>query len=165
MEDVPFRKRIRLHNHNYVQDGYYYLTICTENRREILGHVVGGDALIAPSVLLSDYGRITEKYIRNIDEKYSDACVDKFIIMPNHIHMIVVLESGAMRVSPRSSISIPSIIRTLKTLVTKECGISLFQESYYDHIIRDENDYLEKWNYIDANPARWADDEYNPNAK
>jgi hypothetical protein len=51
-------------------------------------------------------------------------------------------------------------MRSFKTMITKEIGISLFQESYYDHIIRDEADYLTKWNYIDNNPARWVEDEY-----
>ena len=61
---------------------------------------------------------------------------------------------------PSSDARIPKIIRSLKTLVAKESGASVFQESYYDHIIRHEADYLAKWNYIDANPAKWAEDEY-----
>ena len=80
--------------------------------------------------------------------------------MPNHIHMIIMLKDRAMWASPPTNAMIPKIIRSLKILVTKEVGTSIFQESYYDHIIRDEADYLTKWNYIDTNPARWADDEY-----
>ncbi|SHI21429.1 REP element-mobilizing transposase RayT [Sporobacter termitidis DSM 10068] len=158
--EAPFRKQLRLKGYNYSQAGYYFVTICTLHRREILGHAVGGDAHIAPSVLLSEIGAITEKYIKNIDSKYENVYVDKYAIMPNHIHMIIELKDGAMWASPPTNTIIPKIIRTLKTLVTKEAGTSIFQKSYYDHIIRDEADYFTKWNYIDTNPAKWADDEY-----
>jgi REP element-mobilizing transposase RayT len=161
MEDVPFRKQMRLKGCDYSQTGYYYVTICTINRSEILGQIVGGDAHIAPSILLTEYGKITKKYIENINISYAAVYVEKYVIMPNHIHMITALANGAMWASPPTGIKIPRIVRSLKTLVTKECGNSLFQESYFDHIIRDETDYLTKWNYIDTNIARWADDKYN----
>ena len=76
------------------------MTICTQHRHEVLGRVVGGDDHIAPSVHLSKIGIIAEKYIKNIDLKYENVYVDKFVIMPNHIHMIIVLENGAMWASP-----------------------------------------------------------------
>ncbi len=158
--DVPFRKQLRLNGFNYSKAGYYYITICTLNRQETLCKIVGGDAHIAPSVLLSEHGKIIEKYIKNIDIKYENTFIDKYVIMPNHIHMILVRANGAMWASPPTGITIPSIIRSLKILATKETGAALFQKSYYDHIIRDEDDYQTKWNYIDTNPARWADDEY-----
>ena len=168
--DMPYRKQMRLKGYDYSQAGCYFVTICTLHRRETLGRIVGGDALIAPSVLLSEIGKITEKYINNIDIKHEKAHVDKYVIMPNHIHMIIALENGAMWASPptdgmmgaahSSDARIPKIIRSLKTLVAKESGVSVFQKSYYDHIIRHEVDYLTKWNYIDTNPLRWAEDEY-----
>ncbi len=163
MEDVPCRKQNRLQGIDYSKAGYYFLTICTLNRRKILGRVVGGDALIAPSVLLSKYGEITEKYIENIKLRYECAHVDKYVIMPNHIHMILMLDNDVMRVSLPENKTIPGIIRSLKILVTKEAGISILQRGYYDHIIRDEADYLTKCRYIDNNPARWMDDEYYVN--
>jgi putative transposase len=158
--DAPFRKRMRLKDYDYSKAGCYFLTLCALNRREMLGQVVGGDAYIAPSVLLSKIGAITEKYIKNIDSKYDKVYVDKYVIMPNHIHMIIVLKDRTMWASSPTNAMIPKIIRSLKILVTKEAGTSIFQESYYDHIIRDEADYLTKWNYMDTNPARWTDDEY-----
>jgi REP element-mobilizing transposase RayT len=159
MEDVPYRKQMRLPGYDYSQKDCYYITICTQNRRNILCEVVGGDALIAPSVHLSEYGKIVDKYVKNIDIKYKNVQLSKYVVMPNHIHMIILLTNGAMRASP-PTISIPDIIRSLKKMISKETGVSLFQESYYDHIIRDEADYLVKWNYIDTNPVRWKDDEY-----
>jgi len=98
--DAPFRKQMRLKDYDYSKAEYYFVTICALNRREILGQVVGGDAHIALSVLLSKIGAITEKYIKNIDSKYGKVYVDKYVIMPNHIHMIIVLKDRAMPTSP-----------------------------------------------------------------
>ena len=73
--------------------------------------------------------------------------------MPNHIHMIIHKTNGK---------SLVSDIRSFKGLTTKKIGKSIWQNYYYDHIIRDEEDYLIKWNYIDSNPGKWSEDEYNP---
>ena len=73
--------------------------------------------------------------------------------MPNHIHMIIHKTNGK---------SIANDVRSFKALTTKKTGVGIWQDSYYDHVIRDEQDYLIKWNYIDSNPAKWLDDEYHP---
>ena len=98
--DMPYRKQMRLKGYDYSQAGYFFVTICTLHRRKTLGSIVGGDVSIAPSVLLSEIGTITEKYINNIDTKHENALVDKYVIMPNHIHMIIALKKGAMWASP-----------------------------------------------------------------
>ena len=98
--DAPFRKQLRLKQYDYSQAGYYYITICTLNRREILGQIVGGDDHIAPSVLLSEFGLVVKKYIEGICLFYENADIDKYVIMPNHIHMILALKDGAMWSSP-----------------------------------------------------------------
>ena len=79
--------------------------------------------------------------------------------MPNHIHMIIFIcnEEGTMRASSPTQ-SIPSLIKSFKTLVSKETGVSLWQRSYYDHIIRDESDYEAIWEYIENNPLKWKED-------
>ena len=120
-----------------------------------LGHVVGADAYIGPYTELSEYGQIVEQYLRRIPG------MDQFVIMPNHIHMIISIdpENGSMWAStPTKPLS--SLIRSSKTLTSKAANTSLWQRSYYDHIIRNEADYLRIWQYIDQNPARWAEDEY-----
>ncbi len=76
--------------------------------------------------------------------------------MPNHIHMIVSI-CEAMKVSP-PTINIETVIRSFKTMVTKETGCSVWQRSYYDHIIRNEKDYQKIWEYIDTNVLRWEKD-------
>ena len=86
------------------------------------------------------------------------------VIMPNHIHFIVEITNGrgtSRRPSPtRADSAIPKYISTFKRFTNKNSKVSLWQRSYYDHIIRNETDYLEKLNYIKTNPHRWSDDEY-----
>ena len=82
--------------------------------------------------------------------------------MPNHIHMIIRIgfdSDGTMWASSPTR-GIPQLIKSFKTMVSKECGTTIFQRSYYDHIIRSEADYMEKQKYILANPGKWVEDEY-----
>jgi len=154
--DLPVRKNIRLNHYDYTKKGAYFITICVKGKNCILGDIVGGDAHIAPEVQLSECGHIVEKYMHSIPG------IDRYVIMPNHIHMIVKIDSGLMQESaPTQKLSVPGIVRSLKILVTKEYGVSVWQRSYYEHIIRDEQDYLIKCRYIEQNPVNWAKDEYN----
>lgn len=83
--------------------------------------------------------------------------VDKYVIMPNHIHVIFHLTgNGPTRTSAPT---VPSLVRYLKRAVTMAVRENIWQRSYYDHIIRDQHDYETKWQYIDTNPARWREDE------
>ena len=152
-----YRKSVRLPGYDYSQNGAYFITICTKDKQPILGAVsVGADAHIGPSVALSSTGKTVEKFLRRIPG------LDKYVIMPNHIHMIIIIDHdkiGPMWASaPTQDIS--QRVKSFKILVSKELGASVFQRSYYDHVIRDEADYQTKWNYIDTNPLRWTLDKY-----
>lgn len=156
MENQPKRKQNRLKHYDYSQNGIYFVTICVKGHQPLLGTVVGGDAHIAPHVELSDCGRVVEKYVRSIPG------VGKYCIMPNHIHMIIEIqdpETGPMWASAPTQ-ALPQRIRPCKTLVSKELGTSIFQRSYYDHVIRNEADFLRIWQYIDENPLKWQLDCY-----
>jgi len=161
--ELPKRKNIRLKCYDYNQNGAYFVTVCVKDRHELLGKIVGDDAHIVPSYIEhSEYGNIVEKHIKNINNSYEDVLVDKYVIMPNHIHMIIKInrEDGTMWASSPTTAKIPNIIRSLKILVAKECGFSFWQRAYHDHIIRNEADYLRIWQYIDENPAKWTEDTY-----
>ena len=148
--ELPKRKRLRMESFDYNTNKLYFITICTTERRKMLSEIVGDDAHIVPS----KYGKIAEKYIENVPE------IEKYVIMPDHIHLIIRIEdseTGRCGHRPLQSNKVSSIIRSLKTLVTKEIGESVFQRSFFDHIIRDEKDYKEKWEYIDNNPKQWAE--------
>lgn len=74
--------------------GYYFITICVKDKREILGHVVGTTTLGRPAVELSETGLMVEKHIEGISTVYKDISIDKYVVMPNHIHFIAVLKNG-----------------------------------------------------------------------
>ena len=104
-------------------------------------------------MVLSDYGKNAEKYIKSIPG------IDKFVIMPDHIHMIIKIDGTMWASSPTTDIS--QLIKSFKILVTKSIGFSIFQRQYFDHVIRGPQDYEETWRYIDENPARWIINKQN----
>ncbi len=157
MNDLPKRKPIRLKDYDYSTLGAYFITICVKDRKQILSKIiVGDDAHIVPINQLTNIGQVCDKYINNINTIYENVSVDKYVIMPNHIHLIISLY-GTMRASSPTK-NIENIIRSFKTMVTKEIGKAIWQRSYNDHIIRDEKDYQKIWEYIDTNVLRWEKD-------
>ena len=162
--ELPKRKEPRLIKWDYSSPGAYFLTICTAEKRCILADIiVGGGVPDAPESRLSAYGKIVEETICELDRHSPYLSIDKYVIMPNHIHLLVsVTDSGASGTPPPTPANgrIPQLVSTLKRFTNRKCGISLWQRSYYDHIIRSERDYLEIWRYIENNPAKWAEDRY-----
>ena len=135
------------------------MTVCTEGKKCILGSVVGGDAHIAPYTSLSTIGKVVEKYLLSIPG------IAYYVIMPNYVHMILHISSNDLRQGPMwasapTNARVGKLIRSWKILVTKQLGFSIWQRSYYDHIIRSEKDYNQIAQYIEENPAKWCDDTY-----
>ena len=157
--NFPKRKVLRLKDYDYSQTGGYFSTFCTENRAPVLSRItVGKAALRLPQVELTEYGRITEKYIQNISVAYPHISVENYVIMPNHVHLLLLVgDSGQGAARP----TVSAVVRSIKALVRKETGKSLFQNSFYDHILRDGQDFLIHWDYIETNPGKWAEDEYH----
>jgi REP element-mobilizing transposase RayT len=159
--DLPKRKRNRLPNFDYSTPGAYFLTVCVENKKCLLGEIVGGGDLDAPQVSLTEMGRIVQRNIE-LSKQIPNIHVDKYIVMPNHIHLILLVDGTttsrtSMTQSPTNTV-IPHYISTLKRFCHKEIGAQLFQRSYHDHVIRGKADYLKIWEYIDNNPTRWKED-------
>ncbi|WMJ23789.1 transposase [Paludicola sp. MB14-C6] len=154
--DLPQRKRIRLVNYDYSQNNAYFITICTHNREMLFGSV--GDDSISSRV-------IKEIFLRTI---HQFSCVNspKFVIMPNHFHAIIVIERADMESAPTLSDIIQSFkrystieyIKLVKNGVLPSFENRIWQRSFHDHIIRNENEYQLIWNYIDTNPLTWQDD-------
>ena len=158
--DFPRRKATRLSQYDYSSSGAYFVTVCTQERKCILSHIVG-DGSPVPKPL----GKIAEEYIRKIPEKYPHVRVDKYIIMPNHIHMILFFDVPGGTGDPSPTLG--NVLGWYKYNVTRQfneenaiAGMKLFQRSFHDHVIRGEEDYLKIWEYIDGNGAKWADDCY-----
>ena len=174
---------IRLKNFDYSQNGAYFVTVCTQDKRHIFGKIVDeertpvGQGLCscrpAARCRLRPIGQIIEAEWYALAERYPHVAFDKFIVMPNHIHGIVLIKSGErhdgrQEQSPcPTRISLSDIMSAYKSITTERCnemderpGRKIWQFRYYDHIIRSEPDYLRVWQYIDENPAAWREDEY-----
>ena len=104
----------------------------------------------------SEIGKVVNENISILNDVYETVRVDKYVIMPNHIHLIIVIQSGRTQFAP----TISRIIKQFKGKITKQVGFCIWQKSFYDHIIRDEKDYLRIWEYIENNPVKWAEDKY-----
>jgi len=165
MDDKAKRKHPRMQGYDYSQAGYYYVTICTQGKLPILSKIQAGLELASAVVELSEKGRIVEKQLLALQERYEFARIDKYVIMPTHIHAIVVLSEDAAGASPRPTLT--DIICAFKSLSTRLCnlldnvqGRKIWQASFFEEVIRSESAYLQIWEYIDANPSKWLDDIY-----
>ncbi len=158
-QTLPTRKPIRLKRYDYGQNGAYFITICTQNKSKILCDIVGEGFPLPKRT-----GLIAENVLMQIPTKYPCVSVDKYVIMPNHIHILLSIQNdGRGNPSP----TIETIMGWYKYTVTKQVnaengtvGTKIFQRSFHDHIIRGEQDYLEIWQYIENNPLKWTLDEY-----
>lgn len=155
---------MRLPGYDYTSEGYYFVTVCTREKRCVLGTVVG-EGLAPPEVRLSFVGQMVQEEVSQLPERFPQVTIDKYVIMPNHIH--VILHLGAGGASPAHTASLSGILGALKSLTTRKwnqvraiSGEPLWQRSYYDHVIVNEQDYLRIWQYIDENPAKWREDTY-----
>ncbi len=168
--DLLSRKRTRLQGFDYNTTGAYFLTICTENRSKILSRVVGVDVLDDPlnntlenmKIDLLPYGAIADKYIKQLSNYYDNIKVEAYVIMPNHIHiMLLVLSDGSSRTSTptRQHSTVSRFVSTFKRFCNKEYGENIWQRYFNDHIIRDREDYEKHLKYIAENPLRWHFDE------
>ncbi len=153
--DLPIRKNIRLRDYDYSKGGVYFITICTKNKNPNLWDINVGTTIGRPP--LSGNGQVIDDTINSINTFYPSVGIDKYVIMPNHVHMLISLSDndGQTLQTPK----IGRIIQHLKGFASKRIGYPVWQSRYYDHIIRDEKDYLLRWKYIDENPLKWEDDE------
>ncbi len=178
--EIHHRRSIRLREYDYSQSGAYFVTLCTWNRECFFGEIKNGE------MLLNEYGEIAMKYWDAIPGHLPHVEMDEFIIMPNHIHGIVIIV-GAQFIAPFRKTTIEKqgvinkgvmnhaptvgeIVRAFKARCTNAInqirntlGISLWQRNYYEHIIRDEKELNRIREYIINNPLQWAEDENNPN--
>jgi REP element-mobilizing transposase RayT len=104
---------------------------------------------------------MVDEYVRGISSAYKNVSVDNYVIMPNHIHLLLRLEihNGPAR-CPAPTQPLPKIVSAFKSLTTRTAGRPLWQRGYYEHVVRGDYDYERIWRYIDDNPAKWPEDEY-----
>ena len=152
--ELPNRKRNRLKNYDYSSCGVYFLTICTSERRNYFWETVGATIVSPEDVILSPYGKIVDEAINHIPTVYPALTVEHYVIMPDHIHLLLenyADEYGRPMVAPTMS----CVVQQLKGYVTKRVGYSIWQKSFFDHVVRNRKDYEEHVKYIFENPTRW----------
>ena len=141
----PVRKNPRLQSFDYTSCNYYFVTICTDQKKCVFGE---------PN-RLSPIGKVAEECLQEIPVHCPEVTVDKWVVMPNHIHAIIILPGNGMNLS--------TIIGLYKSAVTKRARSfladgNLWQASFHDHVIRSQQDYERIWLYVEGNPSRWMDD-------
>lgn len=170
------RQRNRLQGYDYSQQGAYFITICTQNRAELFGHIVGANC-VRPFTELSNIGQTVKREIETLAGVYPMVHVGEFVIMPNHVHMIILIDSGDDDQSQDRHLTdgrniadgrtqfaptVSRIVKQWKGAVTKRVGFSLWQKSFHDHVIRNQDDYRRVAQYIENNPGQWQMDTLHP---
>ena len=156
MDEKPKRRPNRLAGYDYSQNGAYFITVCTKNRAELFSEIAVGAASCRPQ--LSGIGKIVEYEILKLSTTYDNAYIDYYVIMPNHVHIIIVIHNvnGRQNAAP----TVPQMMNQWKRAVSLKAGFSPWQKSFHDHIIRNEAENLKIWEYIDTNPVKWESDMY-----
>ena len=170
--EIHHRRSIRLKDYDYSRVGAYFVTVCAKDRSCLFGEIKNGTAR------LNEYGEIIMKCCHEIPDHFPHVRTDDFIVMPNHIHVIVFIV-GARRAVPLQTVgeqfakpvseSLPTIIRSFKSAVTRSSNIfrnspgqPAWQRNYYEHIIRDDRELQIIREYIRYNPPKWDEDKENP---
>jgi len=179
--DRPARRSIRLRDYDYAQPGVYFVTVCTYHRECLLGDVVNGE------MVLNEAGEIVRHTLEELPQRFPGIAVDIHVIMPNHLHGIILVgaqfiaplprpapipqtdmvgisgKSGVMNHAP----TLGNVVRTFKAISTcmirtGSNGTFAWQRNYYEHVLRDGDALVRAREYIAMNPLRWHLDGENP---
>ncbi len=157
----PRRRSLRVHDYDYTRPGAYFVTICTHRRARLFGRIV--EDAMHPNA----FGKIVGETWQALPSHYPNVELDAFVIMPNHVHGILVLDSDTTTLPKRHGL--PEVIRAFKTFSSRRInrrrgGSSrhVWQRDYYEHVIRLEDSLSDIREYIETNPPRWHLDRENP---
>ena len=171
------RRSIRLKDYDYAQPGGYFITIVTYHRDLLFGEIVNEE------MQLNEFGRIADECWRAIPDHFPNVGLGTYIVMPNHVHGVIVINDGmatnsspfvgarhASPLPPPRGVkpkSIGAIVGSFKSAVTRRIGkehnvTGIWQRNYYEHVIRNHQDWDRIHRYIESNPSMWAEDEVNP---
>jgi len=170
--NINYRCSKRLKDYDYSASGKYFVTICTQDRALLFGEVTVGAGLVSALMIMNDAGEMIERiYVETINS-FENVAIDKYIVMPNHFHGTIMIKDD-QRADTKPDPTIGDILSAFKSKTTSEYikGVKtglypqfnkrIWQRNYYEHVIRNDADYQARWQYIDENPARWTEDEYN----
>jgi REP element-mobilizing transposase RayT len=166
--DIKQRRSIRLQGYDYTKAGAYFVTVCTIDRQCIFGEICDND------VVLSHLGKVVAACWLDIPKHYPSVDVDAFVVMPNHVHGIVVItdyadNANVMSPLPPKRPTLGQVVGSLKSASTKQIndlrgtqGETMWQRNYFERIIRREHELNRIREYIQYNPSNWLVDENNP---
>lgn len=152
--EYKYRKEHRIKWYDYSSVGAYFITVCTKERKNYFQTEVGAPIGRPHDFTLSSYGLVVEQAINNIENIYSAIIADSYIIMPDHIHLLLIIQNDP-RGRPMAAPTISQIVNQMKGYVSKQIGQPIWQKSFFDHIIRDIKDYELHIKYIHENPIKW----------
>lgn len=174
---IHHRRSIRLAGYDYTQAGAYFITICTHDRQNLFGEIVDGE------MVLNEYGRIVAACWLDLARHFPHITLGEWVVMPNHIHGIIVIvvgyrrgEASAADASPlppngTDPGSIGAMVQNFKSVASRKInkqrgtpGTQVWQRNYWEHIIRDEQAYQRIAHYIANNPAQWDADSLRPSS-
>jgi REP element-mobilizing transposase RayT len=165
------RKSTRLRNYDYSKSGYYFITICTKNGEEWFGRIEDGKMIVNP------YGEVARSFWIQIRDHFKEVGIDEFLVMPNHLHGILIIEeimvgNAYMRsLQDRTKMLLSKVIQQYKSSVSRIIHLSKnnisfqWQRSFYDHVIRNEIELSRIRDYIQNNPLKWDLDRENPSSR
>ena len=161
----PQRRSLRLPNYDYTDAGGYFITICTKGRRSLLGRISDGQ------MHLNDNGRMLESVWNGLPERFPDLILDAHIVMPNHFHGILIVHWHGLSAPKDSLPTLGDMVGALKSLTSRQYVMgqpqrvgSLWQDNYYEHIVRNDAELDRIRKYIAENPLKWEFDRENPAA-
>jgi putative transposase len=166
-ESYPQRHNTRLHSYDYTWQGAYFVTICTHDKQSLFGDIPGN------RIRLNPYGEIVDSVWKGIPLHYPEVKNDVFIIMPNHVHGIIFIQDrrrSGPRPAPTTKHPLSEIVRAFKSYSSRKInehrhseGTPVWQRSYYEHVIRSEEEFTRIGEYILNNASKWETDHENPN--
>ncbi|MFH1771576.1 MAG: transposase [Candidatus Omnitrophota bacterium] len=184
MPELIKRKPIRLKNHDYSLNGYYFITICSKDRQNVFGEIINDKKSVGANgcwpdnnvkIKLNPFGLIVDEELKNTGNIRNEIKLDRYIIMPNHLHCIIIIQrnlTGGRPSAPTYNINqkhtLSSFVSGFKSIVTKRINIlrntprkPVWQRYFYDHIIRNDKSLGQIRQYIINNPSTWAEDKEN----
>ena len=154
MGSYPTRRQHRLPDYDYTSAGFYFITLCVQDRLRLLGGVVAGEMRLSPA------GELVQQRYQEMPQRYPDIELDGLMVMPDHVHAIVSFGGDGQ--------SLPKVIHWIKSRTTADYTVGvrtagwpafhgrLWQSGFYDRIIRDDKELNAVREYVMQNPLRWS---------
>ena len=145
MEHEPVRKLNRLVQYDYASAGMYFVTICTRKKRKVFWNTDCFQDGLSPA------GEVVSQTIAAMPNHYPHVRVETYCVMPNHVHLM-------LDIAPGNTITLSTIIGQLKRQCSRQLGMELWQKSFYDHVVRNTQDFERIWTYTTYNHQKWNQD-------